>query len=190
MSSESASHGRPRSDAARMAVLHAVDDLLVEDGYAAMTMKGIAARAGVGKQTVYRWWRSKAEILFEAVTQDAETELVIDPAPTSAEEFDNFRAGVYRFLDGSHAGAAYRALVGEAQHDPRIADLIRGSDPLVMAAAPIFRRAIARGELPADLDIEEAAVHLIGPVFYRVMAGIVSESAPEPSSPRQRTPHR
>jgi AcrR family transcriptional regulator len=48
--------GRPRSEQAREAVLHAVDDLLLEVGYAALTMKGIAERAGVGRQTVYRWW--------------------------------------------------------------------------------------------------------------------------------------
>jgi AcrR family transcriptional regulator len=78
--------GRPRSETARRAILEAVDDMLVEEGYAAMTMKDIAARAGVGKQTVYRWWSSKAEILFEATVEDAADELDIDarrtPLPT------------------------------------------------------------------------------------------------------------
>jgi len=67
--------GRPRSEAARRAVLHAVDDMLVEVGYAAMTMKGIAERAGVGRQTVYRWWSTKAQILLEACVDDARSEL-------------------------------------------------------------------------------------------------------------------
>src|SRR5580658_3505664 len=66
--------GRPRSEVARRAVLHAVDDLLVDVGYAAMTMKGIAERAGVGRQTVYRWWSNKAEILLEACVADARSE--------------------------------------------------------------------------------------------------------------------
>jgi AcrR family transcriptional regulator len=173
--------GRPRSDAARLAVLHAVDDMLVEEGYAAMTMKGIAARAGVGKQTVYRWWTSKAEILLEAVTQDAETDLVIEPASTSAHEIDNFLDTIVRFLTESHAGAAYRALVGEAQHDPRVAELMRSPDALAGAADPILRRAIARGDLPAGLDLDAAAAELVGPVFFLVFTG--------PADAGMRVPH-
>jgi AcrR family transcriptional regulator len=172
--------GRPRSDAARIAVLHAVDDMLVEEGYAAMTMKGIAARAGVGKQTVYRWWSSKAEILFEAVMQDAATELVVDPASTSGEEIDLFLDAVVRFLTASHAGAAYRALVGEAQHDPKVAALVRSSDALVIAATPILRRAVARGDMPPDLDLAEAAVDLVAPTAFRVFAGL-AEARPNAS---------
>jgi AcrR family transcriptional regulator len=154
-----------------MAVLHAVDDMVVEEGYAAMTMTGIASRAGVGKQTIYRWWASKAEILLEAVMQDAETGLAVDPAPTTAEEIDTFLATVVRFLTETHEGAAYRALVGEAQHDARVAKLIRSSDVLVAAALPVLKRAIARGDLPADLDLNDAAAGLIGPVFFRVFTG-------------------
>src|SRR6202050_4954633 len=62
-------HGR--SEEARMAVLEAADDLLVERGFASVTIEGIAARAGVAKQTIYRWWPSKTDILFEALTVDA-----------------------------------------------------------------------------------------------------------------------
>jgi AcrR family transcriptional regulator len=168
---QGSSLGRPRSDAARIAVLHAVDDMLVEDGYAAMTMKGIAARAGVGKQTVYRWWSSKAEILLEAVMQDAETELSVGPGATSAQEIDDFLAAVITFLTGSHAGAAYRALVGEAQHDVKVADLIESSDVLVKAARPVLQRVVARGDLPATRDLDEIAAQLIGPVFFSILTG-------------------
>jgi AcrR family transcriptional regulator len=157
-------------------VLHAVDDMLVEDGYAAMTMKGIADRAGVGKQTVYRWWSSKAEILLEAVRQDAEAELVVDPASTTAEEIETLLHTISRFLTVSHAGAAYRALVGEAQHDSRVAELIRGADVLVAATIPVLARAVERGDLPPDVDLERAAEQLVGPVFFRILTG-----QPEPA---------
>src|ERR1700683_340764 len=60
-----------RSEAARQAVLEAADDLLVERGFAGLTVEGIAARAGVAKQTIYRWWASKTDILFDALTLDA-----------------------------------------------------------------------------------------------------------------------
>jgi AcrR family transcriptional regulator len=164
--------GRPRSDAARQAVLHAVDDLLVEQGYAAMTMKGIALRAGVGRQTVYRWWSSKAEVLLEAAVEDAAGELAVQPADTSAADIGNYLEAVRRFLTESDAGAAYRALVGEAQHDRAVARLIESSDPLAASAMPLLRRAVARGDLPVDLDLDAAAARLVGPIFFRVLTGL------------------
>lgn len=161
--------GRPRSNAARLAVLYAVDDLLVEIGYAAMTMKGIAERAGVGRQTVYRWWTSKADILFEAVVMDAAEELTIDPAPTSRHEIHLFLSAVVGFLTTSHAGAAYRALLGVAQQDAKVAELLGSSDVIVAAARPVLQRAIERGDLPADVDLQAAAIELVGPVVFHVL---------------------
>ena len=167
----SPSIGRPRSNEARLAVLHAVDDMLVEDGYAAMTMKGIAARAGVGRQTVYRWWNSKAEILLEAVMLDAASELAVAPASTSAEEIEQYLAAVELFLTTSPAGAAYRALVGEAQHDRTVAELIRSSDVLLASALPILQRSVERGDLDATADLTEVAEQVVGPLFYRLLTG-------------------
>src|ERR1700749_2501363 len=60
------------NEQARLAVLHAANDLLAERGFTGVTIEGIAARAGVAKQTIYRWWNSKADILFEALSIDAE----------------------------------------------------------------------------------------------------------------------
>jgi AcrR family transcriptional regulator len=171
-------------------VLHAVDDLLVEQGYAAMTMKGIAARAGVGRQTVYRWWSSKAEILLEAVRQDAATELVVEPASTTRDELDSFRALVVTFLTDSPAGAAYRALVGEAQHDRHVADLIRGSDVILAAASPLLRRAQARGDVADGIDLTTAALEIVGPIVFGELIGAASLPPVELSSPPPRTPRR
>src|ERR1700691_1653619 len=66
-------HGR--SEEARLAVLEAADNLLVERGFADVTIEGIAARAGVAKQTIYRWWTSKAELLLDGLLDDAATDL-------------------------------------------------------------------------------------------------------------------
>lgn len=66
-------HGR--SEAAREAILHAADDLLVEKGFAGVTVEGIAKAAGVAKQTVYRWWSSKTDVLMDAFLEDAAAEL-------------------------------------------------------------------------------------------------------------------
>ncbi|WP_073251882.1 TetR/AcrR family transcriptional regulator [Cryptosporangium aurantiacum] len=157
--------GRPRSERARRAVLHAVDDLLVDVGYAAMTMKGIAERAGVGRQTVYRWWSTKAEILFEACAEDAVEELVTTGAEPYLESLN-------RFLVESPAGLAYRALVGEAQHDPAVRELLRATDPLAAPTATVLD-----GLRPSHPGMPEpvlAAAQLTGPV----VAAVLTTAAP------------
>src|ERR1700722_18100938 len=66
-----------RSEEARQAVLEAADGLLAEIGFAAVTIEGIAARAGVGKQTIYRWWSSKTDVLMDAFLEDAVQYLIL-----------------------------------------------------------------------------------------------------------------
>ncbi len=168
MSDRSVPLGRPRSEQARVAVLRAVDDLLVEVGYAAMTMKGIAERAGVGRQTVYRWWSSKAEILLEASATDAAGELAAAPGESVEAEIVDFLRALARFLTTSDAGLAYRALLGEAQHDRAVAELLRGTDVLGDAAVVVVRRAQARGGGPEG-DVRELAAELVGPLSFRVL---------------------
>jgi AcrR family transcriptional regulator len=129
-----------------MAVLHAVDDLLVEEGYAAMTMKGIAERAGVSRQTVYRWWATKAEILFEASIIDARQELAVEPGPTVLDGLVAYLDALVQFLTASPAGVGYRALLGEAQHDVRVAQMMAASDVLAERARAVVEPSLhARG---------------------------------------------
>ena len=163
--------GRPRSERARIAVLHAVDDLLVEVGYAAMTMKGIAERAGVGRQTVYRWWSTKAEILFEAAVIDAAGELTTVPHENTVDDLTAYLEAVSQFLRDSPAGAAYRALLGEAQHDPAVGKLLASTDLLGNSARPVLERAIHRGDIPAETAVDHAIAQLVGPPFFQIISG-------------------
>jgi len=158
--------GRPRSEQARDAVLHAADDLLLEVGYAALTMKGIAERAGVGRQTVYRWWSTKAEILFEASVADAEEELAVPPADSAGDELVAYLEALVRFLTGSAAGAAYRALLAAAEHDPAVKQLIATNDVLGASARAVLER-VAPGTPAPD----QAAARLVGPVFFWITSG-------------------
>ncbi|MYS21932.1 transcriptional regulator, TetR family [Streptomyces sp. DvalAA-14] len=159
--------GRPRSEDARRAVLHAVDDMLVEIGYAAMTMKGISERARVGRQTVYRWWSTKAEILLEASVQDARGELATAPNADPTEDLVAYLSAVTAFLTVSPAGLAYRALLGEAQHDPAVRDLLRDDDPLATATNAVLDR--HRSHARAMPDTELAAAQLVGPVVLPIL---------------------
>jgi AcrR family transcriptional regulator len=169
-------HGR--SAEARLAVLEAADDLLVEHGFAGVTVEGIAARAGVAKQTIYRWWPSKTDILFEALAVDA-AEFFTSPDHGELGQDLRDRLGqLAAFLSETDAGAVVRALAGQAQHDPAVE--ARFADEFVAAQRDRdrepFRRAAARGELTAGTDIDLAIDQLAGPVYYRVL--VTRESVP------------
>ena len=161
--------GRPRSEEARTAVLNAVDDLLVEAGYAAMTMKNIAERAGVSRQTVYRWWSTKAEILFEASAADALDEMSVPPSGAPLAEVTAYLHALVGFLVDSPAGAGYRALVGEAQHDAEVARLLGSRDVLGDSAKAVIARAL--GTDASATSLEQVSAQLVGPVFFSVLSG-------------------
>ena len=74
--------GRPRSERSRRAILDAAAELLTERGYAAITIEGVAARAGVGKTTIYRWWSTKADIYIDLYSELA---LRIVPPPDTGD---------------------------------------------------------------------------------------------------------
>ncbi|GAA2275517.1 hypothetical protein GCM10010149_17880 [Nonomuraea roseoviolacea subsp. roseoviolacea] len=119
--------GPKRSESIRRAVLHAADDLLVERGFSGVTMEGIAARAGVAKQTIYRWWKSKVDILLDTLADDAEKSLTWPPGPSSAspeEELTDRLGRVAAFLQ-EPAGQVLLALIGHAQLDPETAAKLR-----------------------------------------------------------------
>ncbi|MFL0179025.1 TetR/AcrR family transcriptional regulator [Mycobacterium sp. SMC-15] len=162
-------HGR--SEAAREAILHAADDLLAEKGFAGVTVEGIAKAAGVAKQTVYRWWSSKTDVLMDAFLEDAAAEL--EPPDTGSLESDlhaHLRATAH-LLTVDDAGAVYRALVGQIQHDRELAQIFRArylDDQRVRDQKP-FVRAIARGDLTPDADVAALAECLVGRMHYRVI---------------------
>jgi AcrR family transcriptional regulator len=170
---ESRHHGNRhgRSEPARIAVLEAADDLLVERGFAGVTVEAIAARAGVAKQTIYRWWDSKTGILFDALTQDAAEFFT---APDTGDLGADLRARLRElaaFLTGTDAGAVVRALAGQAQHDPAVAarfesEFIAGQRELDRLP---FLRAAGRGDVIDSAGIELAIDQLAGPVYYRVL---------------------
>jgi AcrR family transcriptional regulator len=167
-----------RDENARVAVLHAADDLLVERGFGGVTVEGIAARAGVAKQTIYRWWPSKVDILLDTLIDDADSQLAVPDAGPAVESTRRYLTALARFLD-EPAGKVLLALIGEAQHDQEMARTFheRYLDPRRAAEREMLSRGIASGELPAGLDLDAALDALCGPVLYRGLTG-----APVPQS--------
>ncbi|WP_434447955.1 TetR/AcrR family transcriptional regulator [Lentzea sp. E54] len=162
-------HGR--SEEARQAVLEAADDLLAERGFAGVTIEGIAARAGVAKQTIYRWWPSKVDVLLEAFTEDMAEHLTPEDHGDLGTDLRTHLARLAEFLTDSDPGAVFRALTGQAQHDPDLATRLRDdhlSTQRDRDRLPL-QRAIERGDLPDDFDVDLALDQLVGPVYYRVL---------------------
>ena len=162
-----------RDENARLAVLHAADDLLVERGFGGITIEGIAARAGVAKQTIYRWWPSKVDILLDTLIDDASSQLAIPAEGSAVERTRQYLRQLARFLADEPAGKVLLALIGEAQHDQAMARTFRERylDPQRERERDLLERGITSGELPPGLDPDAAIDALVGPIFYRALTG-------------------
>ena len=162
-----------RDESARLAVLHAADDLLVERGFGGVTIEGIAARAGVAKQTIYRWWTSKVDILLDTLIEDASRQLVTSDAGSAVESTRRYLRALARFVTKDPAGKVLLALIGEAQHDPEMARTFHEQylDPQRQSERAMLRRGVTSGELAADLDVDGALDALTGPILYRALTG-------------------
>jgi AcrR family transcriptional regulator len=160
-----------RSDRARVAVLHAADDLLVERGYAGVTIEGIAARAGVAKQTIYRWWPSKFEILMDTLLEDAAGALEIPDTGTVDGDLRQHLRQLAGFLSADPAGRVMLALIGQAQHDADVARAFqrRFLDERRALDRIILERGVARGDLRGDVDLDLVLDMAYGPVYHRVL---------------------
>jgi len=168
-----APRGRPRSEKARLAVLAAAADLLLEDGLAAVSMDAVAARAGVSKATIYRWWPTKETLALDALYQ--EWAAVPPPRDTGSLRGDllSLLRPWVRLAGGRPYGRAIAALVSEAQADPEFGREYRARfvEPRREQARVILRRAVERGEIPAGTRTEVALDLLYGPVYHRLLHG-------------------
>ena len=99
--------GRPRSEDSHEAVLGAVLDLLDKEGYGAVTIEGVARQAGVGKQTIYRWWKSKAELVLEAYANHSASKL---PMPDKGHAISAVRLAKKNRKDGNLSKSDYNKI--------------------------------------------------------------------------------
>jgi AcrR family transcriptional regulator len=161
--------GRPRSEAARSAILAAALELAAEHGTAGLAMEAVARRAGVSKETLYRWWRSKADVLLEALAERGEREIPIPDSGELAADLRRFMRATARALDPP-TQRILRALAAEAASDLAVAARVREAflSRRRGALATILERAVERGELSA----EQAAIALdlaFGSLWYRLV---------------------
>ena len=151
-------------------MLAAARELFEEGGYTAATIEAVAARSGVAKTTIYRWWPNRASLLVEVL---AEVHTAAVPLPAGGEPL---RAIVGELRDAAEAlngltGKLLTALIGEAQHDPEVrGELLEGLfRPRRAATARVIRRAQETGAIRPDVPPDIAADLLFGPLFYRML---------------------
>jgi AcrR family transcriptional regulator len=167
--------GRPRSEKARKAILAAAIELQLGQGLHAMSMDDVAERAGVSKATIYRWWASKELLALDALATEwagAMPTLERDTGTLRGDLVARFRPWL-RQLNKKPFGRVIAGLIAEAQADPEFAKLYRESfvQPRRDATRPLLLRAIDRGEIAADTNLEVTLDLLYGPIYHRLLHG-------------------
>ncbi|RPK60601.1 Nucleoid occlusion factor SlmA [Streptomyces sp. ADI96-02] len=158
-----------RSERARRAILLAALDLCTERGYGRVTVEAIAARAGVSKKTIYRWWPTKGAVLLEAFT-----EALVDATPfvdtgDIGADLRTHVASAVKLLSVPPFGPAYAGILSELHHDDVLAKTVKEQlvDPRVEEALGRLRAAQDKGQIPPHADLPLAVEMLYGPVYYR-----------------------
>jgi AcrR family transcriptional regulator len=164
--------GRRRNDAAKDAILDAAFRLLSSPETDGLTIDAIAAEAGVGRQTIYRWWPSKGAVVADALARYAR-------AVVPQRDTGSFTGDLAAFLTDSFAGLEnegfarrLRQIVAEAQHDEHVARVLTDFTAVRRAALrTLLERGRAAGELTADADLDMLVDMAYGVLYYRLLVG-------------------
>ncbi|MFG2054269.1 TetR/AcrR family transcriptional regulator [Micromonospora sp. NPDC048930] len=158
-----------RNEASRRAILDAALQLCAEIGYSRLTIEAIAARAGVSKKTIYRWWPSKGAVVLEAV-DDAATVADYPDTGNLATDLHKQLTAVIELLTPP-GNSAVTGLIAEALHDNELAHGLRERliQPRITAFRERMRKAQRDGQLAADADLDVALDLIYGPVYHRLV---------------------
>ncbi len=173
--------GRPRSDRIHEAILDATLALLRETGFSGLAIEGVATRAGVGKSTIYRRWTSKVPLVIEAMQRLPEI-----PTPDTGSIADDLTEVLRSSIDvlrSTPLAHVLPSLVGERNRDPELSLALDGF--VAERRRPLLRmleRAVERGELPPDADLELGVELILGPFVVRLFftAGRVDPDLVQP----------
>jgi AcrR family transcriptional regulator len=162
--------GRPRSESIRVAILRTTLKLLGENGFSDLTIADVAARASVGKATVYRWWPDKAALIADAFARSATPELHFpDTGSVDTDMSQQMRQLIKIFR--SPRGRIVSAILGGGQSDRGLITAFRERfmKPRRQEAYATLRRGILRGELRHDIDMDLLLDSLYGPIYMRFL---------------------
>ena len=163
--------GRPPSAAVDRAIVDATREILAEEGYAGLTIEGVAARAGVGKATVYRRWPGKVELVVDVISETAAEQVPIPDTGSTRGDLVVLVRTIIDVLTTTNAGAITAAMVAECSRNPELAHAFRTGFVAVRRAAVVdlIERGVARGDLRPDVDRDLIVDLLVAPVHYRLL---------------------
>ena len=157
----------PRVERSRRVILEATLDELGEVGYGAMTIEGVAARAGVGKSTIYRHWPGKLELVEEAF-RTLKAPIVVPEEGSLRDRVVSVIEQIACLVEESTYSTCMPALIDAAERDPKVRDFHqRFSAERREALVTLLRDAVERRELPKGTDPELLADALVGPILLR-----------------------
>ena len=162
--------GRPRDARAGRAILTAALELMAERGVRDLRMDDVAERAGVGKATIYRRYRSKDALVSDAIATLVSEIAIPDTGSTRADLLALMRQAV-ELYSGSLAARLMPAVLEETRRNPELATTVRDEFLAGRRAALglVLKRGVRRGDLRRGLDLELALDVLAGPLFYRLL---------------------
>jgi AcrR family transcriptional regulator len=162
--------GRPRSEQSRQAILRSTLKLIRRASFAQLSIEAIAADAGVGKATVYRWWPNKGALVVDAFASSTEEELRF---PDSGSVYRDMALQMNQFLAVLHSsrGRIVKAVIAAGQSDGKLLEEFRNRllRPRRQGAYRTLRRGIERGELPENLDLDLVLDILYGAMYMRFL---------------------
>jgi AcrR family transcriptional regulator len=165
--------GRPRSDRVHRAILDATRDMLVDEGFSRLRLEHVAARAGVGKATIYRRWATKEALALELLMELAAPHIAVAETGDTRQELLAAVTNALRALTETPFGKVIRALLSQIAINPSLGDPFRAS--VVQGrrdeVGRVIARGIARGDLRPDAEVGIATELLVGPVYFRLMFG-------------------
>lgn len=164
--------GRKRSEQSRMAILVAAFELVGEVGYVGLTIEGIANRAGCGKQTIYRWWPSRAHVLLEALAVKADLYVTNADHGSYTDDLRAFLADTFRLGRQQRVVDILRVLMAQAQINEEFGELFRSAflQRRRDALQVVLDRARTRGDLPPCPAASTVLDIVFGTLWYRLLA--------------------
>ncbi len=162
--------GRPRNLEAQKSILSASYELLLENGFQALTVDKIAKYAQVSKATIYKWWPNKAAVVMDGFLYAASERLPVPDTGSAYNDILTHATNLTIFLT-SREGTIITQLLGEGQFDSGLADAYRARyfQPRRLEAKSLLEKGIQRGELKKSIDIDICIDLIYGPIFYRLL---------------------
>ncbi|WP_055586271.1 TetR/AcrR family transcriptional regulator [Peterkaempfera griseoplana] len=164
--------GRRRNEAVRRAILDAALQLMRDGDRRELTIDGIARKAGVGKQTIYRWWPSKGAVLAEALADLAEGFVGLPDTGTLRGDLGAFLAASFRALEEPGAARMLReVMAANLENAGATAVLADFTERRRVALRSLLDRAAGRGEVSPEADPDLLADLAYGFLWYRLLVG-------------------